>query len=68
VKAVVLSAVRTPVGELAECVLELAEMELGGGGTRSWVTLACGLRDAHGPFVLAYLEALVRIADWRASG
>jgi len=59
---------RSPDGELPECVLELAEMELGGGGTRSWVTLACGLRDAHGPFVLAYLEALVRIADWRASG
>ena len=61
-------AMRSPDGELPECVLELAEMELGGGGTRSWVTLACGLRDAHGPFVLAYLEALVRIADWRASG
>jgi CRISPR-associated endonuclease/helicase Cas3 len=49
-------------------VLGLVEMELGGGGTRSWVALSCALRDAHGPFVLAYLEALVRIADWRASG
>ena len=63
----VLPAVRTPVGPLAEVVLDLAEMELGG-GERSWVTLACALRDAHGPFVLAYLEAIVRIADWRASG
>jgi len=62
----VLPPLRTPVGDFAECVLELAEMELGGDG-RSWATLACGLRDAHGPFVLAYLEALVRIADWRAS-
>lgn len=63
----VLPAVITPVGKLTENVLDLGEMELGGGGARSWVTLACGLRDAHGPFVLAYLEALVRIADWRAS-
>lgn len=63
----VLPALTTPVGDLAENVLDLGEMELGGNGARSWVTLACGLRDAHGPFVLAYLEALVRIADWRAS-
>ncbi len=63
----VLPAVTTPVGGLAENVLDLGEMELGGNGARSWVALACGLRDAHGPFVLAYLEALVRIADWRAS-
>jgi CRISPR-associated endonuclease/helicase Cas3 len=27
-----------------------------------------GLRDRYGPFVLAYLETLVRVADWRASG
>ena len=27
-----------------------------------------GLLDRYGPFVLAYLEALVRISDWRASG
>jgi len=63
----VLPGVSTPVGELGETVLRLGEMELGGDGGRSWVTLACGLRDTHGPFVLAYLEALVRIADWRAS-
>ena len=25
------------------------------------------MRDRYGPFVLAYLETLVRIADWRAS-
>ena len=27
-----------------------------------------GLLDRYGPFTLAYLEALVRISDWRASG
>jgi CRISPR-associated endonuclease/helicase Cas3 len=25
------------------------------------------LRERYGPFVLAYLETLVRMADWRAS-
>ncbi|MEU8263219.1 CRISPR-associated helicase Cas3' [Micromonospora sp. NPDC048999] len=37
------------------------------GGHRSWTRTALGLRDRYGPFVLAYLETLVRIADWRAS-
>jgi CRISPR-associated endonuclease/helicase Cas3 len=37
------------------------------GGERSWTRTALGLRDKYGPFVLAYLEAVVRIADWRAS-
>ncbi len=26
-----------------------------------------GLLEEHGPFKLAYLSALIRIADWRAS-
>ena len=38
------------------------------GGARSWTGAALGLRDKYGPFALAYLEAVVRIADWRASG
>jgi CRISPR-associated endonuclease/helicase Cas3 len=37
-------------------------------GDRSWARTVAGLRDRYGPFVLAYLEALVRVADWRASG
>jgi CRISPR-associated endonuclease/helicase Cas3 len=34
----------------------------------AWTRTALGLRDKYGPFVLAYLETLVRVADWRASG
>src|SRR5215468_87476 len=37
-------------------------------GAAAWTRTALGLRDKYGPFVLAYLETLVRVADWRASG
>jgi CRISPR-associated endonuclease/helicase Cas3 len=33
-----------------------------------WTRTVHGLLDRYGPFILAYLEALVRISDWRASG
>lgn len=33
-----------------------------------WTRTVLSLRDRYGPFILAYLETLVRIADWRASG
>lgn len=35
--------------------------------TSSWIERATALRDALGPFRLAYLEALIRCADVRAS-
>ncbi len=41
--------------------------QFGFGGERSWTRSVLRLRDRYGPFVLAYLETLVRIADWRAS-
>jgi CRISPR-associated endonuclease/helicase Cas3 len=66
-----LPGVDTPLGRLPPCTLSLGAMELGGGGRGpSWTARACALRDRSdlGPFRLAYLEALVRIADWRASG
>jgi CRISPR-associated endonuclease/helicase Cas3 len=61
-----LPGVSTPLGVYPETVLGLAEMELGAEGG-SWTSAVCRLRDEHGPFVLGFLEALVRVADWRAS-
>ena len=60
--------VETPLGALSNVTLTLACMELGG-EERSWVEAACALRDDPqlGPFRLGFLEALVRIVDWRAS-
>lgn len=49
----------------AELTVDLQQFALG--GERSWTRDALALRDRYGPFVLAYLETLVRIADWRAS-
>ena len=38
------------------------------GSGRSWTGTVGGLLDKYGPFILAYLETVVRMADWRASG
>lgn len=45
--------------------LSLECMELGGEGT--WTDRMQGLLAHLGPFRLAYLEMLIRVADWRAS-
>jgi CRISPR-associated endonuclease/helicase Cas3 len=50
----------------AVLTVDLEQFQLG--GDRSWTRTVLGLRDKYGPFTLAYLEALVRVADWRASG
>jgi CRISPR-associated endonuclease/helicase Cas3 len=51
-----------------EQALSLACMELGGGGRgSSWADRMLRLLEDHGPFRLAYLETLIRVADWRAS-
>lgn len=51
------------------CTLSLDVTRLGTttSGERSWTARSLALLDQHGPFRLAWLETLVRIADWRAS-
>jgi CRISPR-associated endonuclease/helicase Cas3 len=52
----------------AATTLKLALMELGlGEQGASWSERALRLLDQFGPFLLAWLETLVRLADWRAS-
>jgi CRISPR-associated endonuclease/helicase Cas3 len=49
-------------------VLSLACMELGQGEEgKSWTAQALDLLEEYGPFRLAFLETLIRVADWRAS-
>lgn len=56
-------------GEIVPAItLRLDLMQLGEGARGpSWVTRTQGLLKTYGPFRLAWLEALVRIADWRAT-
>ncbi len=52
----------------AVATLKLALMEMGlGEQGASWGERALRLLEQHGPFQLAWLETLVRLADWRAS-
>ena len=51
-----------------QTALQLDLMQLGEGAQGpSWTTRTQRLLKQHGPFRLAWLESLVRIADWRAS-
>ncbi len=53
---------------MPETTLALDLMELGGGQAgKSWLSRTLKLRNSYGPFRLAFLESLLRIADWRAS-
>jgi CRISPR-associated endonuclease/helicase Cas3 len=64
----VLPAVTLPGEELPATGLDLEVMELGEGTHGpSWSARTQELLRSLGPFRLAWLEALLRIADWRAS-
>lgn len=65
----VLPAFKFEDGEVVPgTTLHLDLMQLGEGSQGpSWTTRIQGLLKEHGPFRLAWLEALVRIADWRAT-
>ncbi len=66
-----LPEVDVPGATIPEQALRLQTMGIGLdlAGRRSWTDVALGLlgRDDLGPFRLAFLEVLVRVADWRAS-
>lgn len=66
-----LPAIAIPGGVVPASIMRLGVMGLGGTGGEQepWVRLASRLRDRSdlGVFRLAFLEALVRMADWRAS-
>lgn len=65
-----LAAVEIPRGQLPASQLDLSVMDLGSrNGRASWTEMALRLRDREdlGPFRLGFLEALLRLADWRAS-
>ena len=50
-----------------EIDMSISQMGIAENGERSWLDCSLALRDSLGPFRLAYLEALVRTADRRAS-
>lgn len=54
---------------IPSCQLSLDCVALGENskGEASWVTRSLDLLDEYGVFKLAYLETVVRVADWRAS-
>ena len=47
--------------------LSIARIGLDKNGRRSWLERSLGLLEWLGPFRLAYLEAIMRVADMRAS-
>jgi CRISPR-associated endonuclease/helicase Cas3 len=49
----------------SQLTIELDQFELG--NDPSWTRRVSELLDRYGPFRLAYLETVVRVADWRAS-
>lgn len=66
----IVGSIRIPGGEIPESMMRLSVIGLGASADGpSWSRRMLALRDREdlGPFRLAFLEALVRLADWRAS-
>ncbi len=65
----VLPALAVPNGELPASTLDVSVTALGGGTGGSWTDRALTVRDRAdvGVFRLGFMEAIVRLADWRAS-
>ena len=57
------AALKLPKTTLSLQIMELGHTDSGD----SWTSRTQNLLSDHGPFVLSWLETLVRIADWRAS-
>ncbi|MBA2433678.1 MAG: CRISPR-associated helicase Cas3' [Chthoniobacterales bacterium] len=63
-----LPAIALPDGTIGPIKLDLSFMQMGDGTHgASWLSRVLTLRDRLGPFRLAYLETLLRVADMRAS-
>jgi CRISPR-associated endonuclease Cas3-HD len=61
-------ALALPGVAIGPIMLSLSFMQMGNGPHgASWLSRALALRDRLGPFRLAYLETLLRVADMRAS-
>ncbi len=69
-RAGVTTAIPAMLGQPASTLtVDLDQFQPGGDlPANAWTRTVLALRDRYGPFVLAYLETVVRVADWRASG
>lgn len=59
-----------PPADIGEASLPgvIADLSIFSGGEGSWGLESARLVEEFGPFRLAYLETVVRMSDWRASG
>lgn len=67
--SLILSAADSKLHQLPEILLDLAPASAGLNPStgQGWTERVLSLLDCHGPFALAYLEAILRAADQRAS-